>query len=204
MIGPGRSRREQRVVDLLLAATAVHWAVQTAVGPGGTSLVGLTMVALDLTAAALFARRAPAAAEAPPRDIALCFGSIVAGGLALKLAPPYAAWPLWAAAPFAVAGLSAMAALWRLGRSFAVFPSRRALVDRGPYRLVRHPIYLAEATMVVVSGLAAGTPEAVGVVVAAMVLLVVRIRVEERFLLRESAYDGYAARVRWRLVPGLW
>jgi protein-S-isoprenylcysteine O-methyltransferase Ste14 len=204
VIGPGRARAEQRIIDLLLAGTALHWAAQTAFGPGGGSLVGLTMVALDLSAAALFAVRSPPATEAPLRDIVLCIGSVVAGGVALKLAPAYGDWPAWAAVVFALAGLSAIVSLARLGKSFAVFPSRRALVERGPYRVVRHPVYLAEATMVAVSALAAGTLVAALVLAVAIGLLVVRIRVEERFLCEGGGYGDYAARVRWRLVPGLW
>jgi protein-S-isoprenylcysteine O-methyltransferase Ste14 len=36
-------------------------------------------------------------------------------------------------------------------------------------------------------------------------ILAVRIVLEERFLRRTlEGYDAYRARVRWRLVPGLW
>lgn len=202
--GADRSRGEQRVIDLLLAASALHWGLQTALGPGGRSLVGLTMVALDLTAAILFALRSPPQSESSFRDVFLCLGSVVAGGLALKLAPPYASWPLWTAVVFALAGVAAIASLARLGRSFAVFPSRRALVERGPYRFVRHPIYLAEATMVVASALAAATALAALLAALAVGLVMLRIAVEERFLARHGDYGAYAARVRWRLLPGVW
>jgi protein-S-isoprenylcysteine O-methyltransferase Ste14 len=33
--------------------------------------------------------------------------------------------------------------MW-LGRGFAIFPQARLLATRGPYRLVRHPLYLCE------------------------------------------------------------
>lgn len=35
-------------------------------------------------------------------------------------------------------------ALGALGRSFSIIPQARRLVQRGPYRIVRHPIYLSE------------------------------------------------------------
>jgi protein-S-isoprenylcysteine O-methyltransferase Ste14 len=40
-------------------------------------------------------------------------------------------------------GLAALWTLWTLRRSFSIVPQARALVISGPYRLVRHPVYLA-------------------------------------------------------------
>jgi protein-S-isoprenylcysteine O-methyltransferase Ste14 len=199
-----RSRTEQRVIDLVLSASALHWGIQTALGPGGASAVGATMVAVDFTAAALFALRTPPEAEAPLKDVALCLGSLIAGGVLLKLAPPYAEWPAWAAASFAFAGLLAIGSLLGLGRSFAVFPSRRRVVQSGPYRFVRHPIYAAETLMLLSSTAAAASAAAVVVAALAVGLLIVRIGVEERFLLSDGRYGAYAAAVRWRLLPGFW
>src|SRR5262245_56097659 len=34
-------------------------------------------------------------------------------------------------------------AKYTLGRSFGLLPANRGVVDRGPYRIVRHPIYLS-------------------------------------------------------------
>ena len=42
-------------------------------------------------------------------------------------------------------------------------------------------------------------------VAAGIKFLALRIRFEEHFLRRElTGYDGYAARVRYRLIPFLW
>jgi protein-S-isoprenylcysteine O-methyltransferase Ste14 len=40
--------------------------------------------------------------------------------------------------------IGAILALWRLGQSFSVMAESRRLVTSGPYRWVRHPLYLAE------------------------------------------------------------
>ena len=43
-----------------------------------------------------------------------------------------------------VGSLAAVVALFRLGRSFSMMAEARRLVTSGPYRYVRHPLYLAE------------------------------------------------------------
>jgi protein-S-isoprenylcysteine O-methyltransferase Ste14 len=43
-----------------------------------------------------------------------------------------------------IGSAGAIAALYQLGRSFSVMAETRQLVTKGPYRLVRHPLYLTE------------------------------------------------------------
>ena len=92
-----------------------------------------------------------------------------------------------------------------LGANFSFGPQGRALVVRGPYRLVRHPIYLAELAMI--AGVTIVDPRLVPVLGALVVLVLqlVRIRAEERLL--RSTFPGfrrYAAETRFRLVPLVW
>ena len=80
------------------------------------------------------------------------------------------------------------------------------LVSTGLYSVVRHPMYSAALVMTV------GIPPALGswwglLVVAATFppVFVARILDEERALTAELAgYPQYRARVRYRLVPGVW
>ena len=97
----------------------------------------------------------------------------------------------------------AIAALLSLGRSFAVLPAVRVVVDRGLYRFVRHPVYLGEGLMLIGCMLATPGLQAVGVCAAAAVLLVVRVWVEERGLAQDAVYVDYCRRVRWRWLPGV-
>jgi protein-S-isoprenylcysteine O-methyltransferase Ste14 len=99
----------------------------------------------------------------------------------------------------------AVASAHSLGANFSFGPQGRALVVRGPYRLVRHPIYLAELAMI--AGVTVVNLRLVPVVgaLAVVVLQLVRIRAEERLL--RSTFPGfrrYATLTRFRLVPLVW
>ncbi len=80
------------------------------------------------------------------------------------------------------------------------------LVDTGPYRFVRHPIYAAIVLAFV--GIGAVLGNWVGLLLTGIVptrALVVRIEVEERELANAlgTTYEWYASR-RHRLVPWVW
>jgi len=80
-----------------------------------------------------------------------------------------------------------------------------AVVDRGPYAFVRHPGYLATCGICVFSGPALGSLLSAVPILAFGLLVVRRLRIEERALLESlPAYAEYATRVRYRLVPGVW
>ena len=79
------------------------------------------------------------------------------------------------------------------------------VVSDGPYGLVRHPGYAGVVLMLLGSPLALGSWWSIVPNVALGALLVHRTRLEERVLLAElDGYRAYAARVRARLVPGVW
>lgn len=78
------------------------------------------------------------------------------------------------------------------------------LVVRGPYRLVRHPIYTG--LLLALLGSACALGELRGLLAFAIVAMsfVVKLRLEERWMREQfgSAYDDYAQRVK-ALVPGV-
>jgi len=93
---------------------------------------------------------------------------------------------------------------WSLGRSFGVVAANRGIKSRGPYRLVRHPIYLSHS--ITMGGFLLVNPSAFNAVLLAVVTCfqLLRILAEERVLTESGDYANYAASVRWRLVPGLY
>jgi protein-S-isoprenylcysteine O-methyltransferase Ste14 len=91
-----------------------------------------------------------------------------------------------------------------LGRSLTPFPSpleRGRLVERGPYRLVRHPLYAGG--ILLLSGISlVYSPWALLFTAVLAVVWCLKVRVEERFLTeRFPGYAEYAARTRFRLIP---
>lgn len=95
--------------------------------------------------------------------------------------------------------------LWSLatlGKRFGIAPADRGITSRGPYRFVRHPMYLGEL------GFRAAllfSSNNLGVDVFLFIVLTIiqcwRIFREEKWI---SGYPCYANLVRWRLVPGIW
>src|SRR6266545_4134721 len=80
------------------------------------------------------------------------------------------------------------------------------VVTTGPYAFVRHPGYTAGILIIAASGPALGSWLAAAlVVIFSLPFLLYRAITEDRILQVELAgYADYAARVRWRLVPGIW
>ena len=90
-----------------------------------------------------------------------------------------------------------------LGRSFGLVPANRGVVVRGPYTLVRHPIYLGYLFTHAAFFAQYPTMWNGVVLVFADSALIVRALMEERVLSEDVEYQGYCQRVSWHLVPGV-
>jgi protein-S-isoprenylcysteine O-methyltransferase Ste14 len=79
------------------------------------------------------------------------------------------------------------------------------VISSGPYAFVRHPMYSGVMLFFVGVPLLLGSWWGVAIAPAFAVLFAIRARIEERALVEGLPdYADYAARVRYRLVPGLW
>jgi protein-S-isoprenylcysteine O-methyltransferase Ste14 len=116
-------------------------------------------------------------------------GGAVRAAVALVLILAGTAWSVWA-----------VRHLWTC---LSVLPQARALVDEGPYRWVRHPLYLGELVAVAGFAVRGGHPAHVALLAALLALQLYRASREERLLADGiPGYRAYAARTR-RIVPGL-
>ena len=79
------------------------------------------------------------------------------------------------------------------------------VISSGPYAFVRHPMYSGIMLFFAGVPLLLGSWWGVAIAPVFAVLFAIRARIEERALVEGLPdYADYAARVRYRLVPGLW
>jgi protein-S-isoprenylcysteine O-methyltransferase Ste14 len=97
-------------------------------------------------------------------------------------------------------------AVWSLrflGRNVSVLAQARDVVDRGPYRWVRHPLYAGEIVSSLGVALAVNSTVAVMLWLALCGLQTYRAMAEEQVLLQAlPAYRGYRSRTA-ALLPGV-
>jgi protein-S-isoprenylcysteine O-methyltransferase Ste14 len=79
------------------------------------------------------------------------------------------------------------------------------VIDSGPYRFVRHPMYSAVIPLLVGMSLWLGSFAGAIVSIVPTVLIGIRGMLEEKFLCRElPGYAEYIARTRFRMIPYVW
>nr|WP_235996271.1 MULTISPECIES: isoprenylcysteine carboxylmethyltransferase family protein [Burkholderia] len=112
--------------------------------------------------------------------------------------------PEWAGGTWQIAGIALqLFAKLSLGRSFGLLPANRGVVSTGAYRFVRHPIYAGYLLSEIGFLLANFSTRNLVTISVWMVLQIGRIMLEERLLSDDADYRAYRARVRYRLIPGV-
>jgi protein-S-isoprenylcysteine O-methyltransferase Ste14 len=200
------SRR--RLADLvLLGVTAVELAILVWMTPSFT-LTDWIYVSSHLVVLAIALTRAPP--DAQDRSLATLFVVAIAYAypyaqvIYLRWTPGLPAWPEGGFVLVLLAACLSFASLITLGRRFGVRPALRGVATNGPYRIVRHPMYLAYLIGDIGYNLQEWNPGTVLMVLAGWASLVYRIRAEERVLSQDARWRNYADVVRYRLLPGLW
>jgi len=96
----------------------------------------------------------------------------------------------------------AMGDTWRIGINAG---EKTTLVSRGPYRLVRHPIYLFQVVMLAGAALLLPTPTSFGILAIHYACVLIKAADEENYLasVHGDSYRSYA-RLTGRLFPKLW
>jgi protein-S-isoprenylcysteine O-methyltransferase Ste14 len=91
-----------------------------------------------------------------------------------------------------------------LGRSFGFVAADRGLVRRGPYAVVRHPIYASYLFLQFGYLLQSISLRNALVMACASGCNVGRALAEDRVLATNELSELYRRQVRWRLLPGVW
>jgi protein-S-isoprenylcysteine O-methyltransferase Ste14 len=83
--------------------------------------------------------------------------------------------------------------------------SGQTVISTGPYRLVRHPMYLGAAVMFLFMPLALGSYWALAPATLIVPVMALRLLNEEKVLLQQlPGYSDYCSHTRFHLVPYLW
>jgi protein-S-isoprenylcysteine O-methyltransferase Ste14 len=90
-----------------------------------------------------------------------------------------------------------------LGRSFGMVAANRGVKVAGPYRFVRHPMYLGYEIGHVGFLLAMPTLTNAVLYTLGLSIQIIRIFREENVLKQDPAYRAFADRVHYRLLPGV-
>ncbi len=190
------------LLDIVLAGNDLPfgiWASSLASRAAGLS-VALIFAALTLLRSKPVAR----AKGLTPRLVAIAGAGFMFSMVFLERAAPSMGWDLASAVLMTVGGVLTAVVVLRLGRSFSTMAEARRLVVSGPYRYVRHPLYLAEEITILGLLLQFRSWGALVLVVMQFGLQVWRMHNEERVL--AETFPEYAdyARSTSRIVPGVY
>jgi protein-S-isoprenylcysteine O-methyltransferase Ste14 len=212
----GRGRRDlgKLIMVTLVAIVLLHDVrslsdLDALTGPGDSALrwTGTTLTCLFYALIiSCYLRRRPATAT---HDSAAGWAVAVLATMApfplpfFHSAPPATGRQFAADVLLLIGTAGSIWSLWFLGRNVSVIAQARDLSSRGPYRLVRHPLYTAEMISALGLAIAAGTITAFAAWPVLCAMQTYRAGREEQILLRTlPAYRDYRARTS-ALVPGL-
>jgi protein-S-isoprenylcysteine O-methyltransferase Ste14 len=122
----------------------------------------------------------------------------------LRWSPGYVAWPAAGLVLVTLAAGLSLVSLLSMGRRFGVRPALRGLVTSGPYRFVRHPMYVSYMLADIGYNLQEWNFVTLLLVLVGWMSLIYRINAEERVISQHPEWPAYTVLVRYRLFPGMW
>jgi protein-S-isoprenylcysteine O-methyltransferase Ste14 len=169
------------------------------------SLIGAAFLGEQLwIVAAYVVRRRATVVSGRWRDWLLAFAGTFAGVL-FRPTGAHPRWGIEAGMGLQVMGLAiCVASFVALGRSFGFAPADRGVKQRGPYAVVRHPIYASYFLLLGGYVLQSMTWRNLAVMLLVCSCDVGRALSEERLLSSNVDYMHYREHVRWRMLPGVW
>ena len=122
----------------------------------------------------------------------------------LRWSPGYVASPAAGLVLVMLAAGLSLVSLLVMRRLFGVRPALRGLATSGPYRFVRHPMYLSYILADIGYNLQEWNFITLLLVLVGWMSLFYRIHAEERVLSQHAEWPAYMILVRYRLLPGIW
>lgn len=200
--------RFERLVILLLFGSFFHAlvvSIGTAIRFGQSVAISDFMLLITETMMVIMVmfRRRAKNLSLNVTDWALAFSATCLSLLARPFPGPLHSWSQFAVL-LTIAGVSIqLVSKMTLGRRFGVVAANRGICMSGPYRFVRHPIYMGYIFLH--TGFVLLNPHIWNFAVFALLycLQIPRILAEERLLVQDAEYKAYTHKVRYRLLPGL-
>ena len=152
-------------------------------------------------------RRSPAVTDhsfGVSAAVAVSYGYPYAQVISLQWVPGWSLWPDGGMVLITSGALLSVISLWALGRRFGIRPALRGLSVHGPYRVVRHPIYLSYVLSDIGYNLQECNLGTAALVIAGWIAMLYRVESEERVMAHHPAWAAYTNTVRYRLLPGIW
>jgi len=198
----------QRFADLLLfCVTAIELVILFLLTPTFTITDWIYVLQHFIVLGIALTRPQPKVRDyslASSMAVAVAYAYPYAQVIYLRWSPGYVVSPAVGLVLVTLAAGLSLVSLLAMGRRFGVRPALRGLVTSGPYRFVRHPMYLSYILADIGYNLQEWNFVTVVLVLVGWMSLVYRIHAEERMLSQHAEWPTYVALVRYRLFPGVW